>query len=125
MKKLLVVTPTILLLAACATNAPINNGHSGHKPQIQKSYAFSCEDNSKVTAIYSANGKFANLSLTLPKLGLRNKRVNLKRAVSGSGARYVKESSSKASYEWQTKANVGVLSIRSVNDRKYSVTCRL
>lgn len=125
MKKLLVVTPTILLLTACATNAPISNDHSGHKPQTQKSYAFTCEDNSKVTAIYSANGKFANLSLTLPKLGLRNKRVNLKRAVSGSGARYIKESSSKASYEWQTKANVGVLSIRSVNDREYSVTCRL
>jgi len=125
MKKLLVVTPTILLLAACATNAPISNDHSGHKTQTQKSYAFTCEDNSKVTAIYSANGKVANLSLTLPKLGLRNKRVNLKRAVSGSGARYIKESSSKASYEWQTKANVGVLSIRSVNDRKYSVTCRL
>jgi len=121
-KKLLAVTPFILLLAACATNAPMNNGNN---IQAQKAQNFTCEDNSKVTAIYSANGKVANLSLTLPKLGLRNKRVNLKQAVSGSGARYIKESSSKASYEWQTKANYGVLSISSVNDRKYSVTCRL
>ncbi|WP_440455235.1 MliC family protein [Psychrobacter sp. ASPA161_9] len=122
MKKLLAVTPIILLLAACATNAPMNNSNN---TQAQKAQTFTCDDNAKVAAAYSANGKVANLSLTLPKLGLRNKRVYLKQAVSGSGARYIKESSSKASYEWQTKANDGVLSIRSVNDRKYSVTCRL
>ncbi len=122
MKNLLAVTPFILLLAACATNAPM---HSGNNTQAQKAQTFTCNDNAKVTAAYSANGKVANLSLTLPKLGLQNKKVYLKQAVSGSGARYVKESSSKASYEWQTKANDGVLSIRSVNDRKYSVTCRL
>lgn len=125
MKKLLAVTPTILLLAACATNAPMNNGNNTPAQKAQKSQTFTCEDNGKVSAIYSASGKVANLSLTLPKLGLRNKRVNLKQAVSGSGARYIKESSSKASYEWHTKANYGVLSISSVNDRKYSVTCQL
>ncbi|MDN3398392.1 MliC family protein [Psychrobacter sp. APC 3426] len=122
MRKLLIITPIMLLLAACATNAPMNNSNN---TQAQKSQTFTCNDNAKVTAAYSANGKVANLSYTLPKLGLSNQKVSLKQAVSGSGARYVKESSSKASYEWQTKSNVGVLSIRSVNDRKYSVTCRL
>lgn len=122
MKKLLTVTPIMLLLAACATNAPM---HSVNSTKAQKAQTFTCEDNAKVTATYSANGKVANLVFTLPKLGLSNQKVSLKQAVSGSGARYIKESSSKASYEWQTKANVGVLSIRSVNDRKYSVTCRL
>lgn len=122
MKKLLAVTPIMLLLTACATSAPM---HSGNNTQAQKAQTFTCNDNAKVTAAYSANGKVANLSLTIPKLGLQNKRVYLKQAVSDSGARYIKESSSTASYEWQTKAKVGVLSIRSVNDRKYSVTCRL
>ncbi len=117
MKKLLAVTPMILLLAACATNAPMNNSNN------TQAQIFTCDDNAKVTAAYVANGKVANLSLTLPILGIKNQKVSLRQAVSGSGARYIKESSSKASYEWQAKANYGILSIRSVNDRKYSVTC--
>ncbi len=119
MKKLLAVTPVVLLLAACATNAPMNHSNS------TQAQIFTCDDNAKVTAAYVGNGKVANLSLTLPRLGIKNQKVSLRQAVSGSGARYVKESSSTASYEWQTKAKVGVLSIRSVNDRKYSVNCTL
>lgn len=119
MKKLLAVTPVALLLAACATNAPMN---SSNNTQAQN---FTCDDNAKVTAAYVGNGKVANLSLTLPRLGIKNQKVSLRQAVSGSGARYVKESSSTASYEWQTKAKVGILSIRSVNDRVYKVNCTL
>ncbi len=118
MKKLLAVTPVALLLAACATNAPMNSSST-------QAQTFTCDDNAKVTAAYVANGKVANLSLTLPRLGIKNQKVSLRQAVSGSGARYVKESSSTASYEWQTKAKVGILSIRSVNDRVYKVNCTL
>ena len=119
MKKVLTITPVFLLLAACATNAPINSSNS------TQAQTFTCEDNAKVTAAYVGNGKLANLSLTLPRLGISQQKVSLRQAVSGSGTRYIKESSSKASYEWQTKANVGVLSIRSVNDRVYKVNCTL
>jgi len=124
MKKLLAVAPFAVLLGACATNAPTTTTAPTTNTQ-QVVQSFTCEDDGMVTAAYAADGQAAKLNVTLPKIGLNNADIEMKQAVSGSGARYIKESSSKASYEWQTKANVGVLSIRSVNDRKYSVTCRL
>jgi len=35
------------------------------------------------------NGQIANLNVTLPKVGINNKKLTLNQAVSASGARYV------------------------------------
>ena len=96
MKKLLAVAPFAVLLAACATNAPTTTTPTTNTQQVVQS--FTCEDNGQITAAYTANGQAANLSVTLPKVGLNNAKVSMKQAVSGSGARYVNDMNPKTTY---------------------------
>lgn len=121
MKKLLATVPLFLLLAACATNSPM----SANKAPAQSTQTLTCEDNGQVAATYSANGTVANLNVTLQKAGLNNQKVILNQAVSGSGAHYVNNANPKMSYEWQTKADYGILSVSSTNGQQYSVNCQL
>lgn len=116
MKKFLAVAPIVLLLSACATNAPMNN-HSRS--------SFTCEDSGQVMAIYSNSGQVANLNINLPKIGLSHKNITLNQAVSGSGARYINNSDAKVSYDWHTKADYGIMSIRMKNGQEYSVNCKI
>lgn len=117
MKKLLVAIPAVLLLTACATNAPTASNN-----QVSN---MMCEDNGKVAAVYSANGQVAALNVTLPKIGLNNQKMTLTQAVSGSGARYINNTDPKVSYEWQTKADFGIMSVRTQNGQEYSVSCKI
>ena len=116
MKKILVVTPVILLLAACASNPTVDSNPES---------AFTCEDNGQVMATYSDNGQVANLNVNLPKIGLSNKSVTLNQAVSGSGARYTNNSDPKMSYDWHTKADYGIMKVSMHNGQEYSVSCKL
>lgn len=123
MKKLLAIAPFAVLLAACATTAPTTTAPTPTTNTQQVVQSFTCEDDGSVTAAYSANGQTANLSLTLPKVGLSNEKLTLKQAVSGSGARYVNDVNPKTMFDWHTKADFGVMTISSDNGQKYSVNC--
>lgn len=117
MKKLIAIVPAMLLLSACATNAPMTS--------TAQTTTMACQDNGQVTAVYSANGQVANLNVTLPKVGVTNKKLTLNQAVSASGARYTNTTDPKMSYDWQTKADYGVMSVRMANGQEYSVNCQL
>lgn len=119
MKKLIATAPFVLFLAACATNAPITGNSQTTTMNM------TCQDNGQVMADYSANGQVANLKLTLPKIGINGKKITLNQAVSGSGARYVNTTDPKMSYDWHTKADYGVMSVRMANGQEYSVNCQL
>ncbi len=119
MKKLLAVAPFALLLSACATNAPITTTpETNTQPVVQ---SFTCEDNGQLTAAYTANGQTANLNVTLPKVGLTNAKITMEQAVSGSGARYVNNVNPKTTYDWHTKADYGIMTIKSDNGQQYQV----
>lgn len=123
MKKLLAVAPFALLLSACATNAPITTTpETNTQPAVQ---SFTCEDNGQLTAAYTANGQTANLNVTLPKVGLTNAKITMEQAVSGSGARYVNNVNPKTTYDWHTKADYGIMTIKSDNGQQYQVNCQL
>lgn len=117
MKKLMAAAPVVLLLAACATNAPMTS--------TVQTTTMSCQDNGQVMAAYSANGQVANLNVTLPKVGINNKKLTLNQAVSGSGARYTNTTDPKMSYDWHTKADYGVMSVKMANGQTYSVNCKI
>lgn len=123
MKKLLAVAPFALLLSACATNAPTTTTpETNTQPVVQ---SFTCEDNGQLTAAYIANGQTANLNVTLPKVGLTNAKITMEQAVSGSGARYVNNVNPKTTYDWHTKADYGIMTIKSDNGQQYQVNCQL
>ncbi|MDN5560475.1 MAG: MliC family protein [Psychrobacter sp.] len=123
MKKLLAVAPFSLLLSACATNAPTTTTpETNTQPVVQ---SFTCEDNGQLTAAYTANGQTANLNVTLPKVGLTNAKITMEQAVSGSGARYVNNVNPKTTYDWHTKADYGIMTIKSDNGQQYQVNCQL
>ncbi len=123
MKKLLAVAPFALLLSACATNAPTTTTpDTNTQPVVQ---SFTCEDNGQLTAAYTANGQTANLNVTLPKVGLTNAKITMEQAVSGSGARYVNNVNPKTTYDWHTKADYGIMTIKSDNGQQYQVNCQL
>ena len=123
MKKLLAVAPFALLLSACATNAPTTTiPDTNTQPVVQ---SFTCEDNGQLTAAYTANGQTANLNVTLPKVGLTNAKITMEQAVSGSGARYVNNVNPKTTYDWHTKADYGIMTIKSDNGQQYQVNCQL
>lgn len=123
MKKLLAVAPFALLLSACATNAPTTTTpETNTQPVVQ---SFTCEDNGQLTAAYTANGQTANLKVTLPKVGLTNAEITMEQAVSGSGARYVNNVNPKTTYDWHTKADYGIMTIKSDNGQQYQVNCQL
>ncbi len=123
MKKLLAVAPFALLLSACATNAPTTTTpETNTQPVVQ---SFTCEDNGQLTAAYIANGQTANLNVTLPTVGLTNAKITMEQAVSGSGARYVNNVNPKTTYDWHTKADYGIMTIKSDNGQQYQVNCQL
>lgn len=123
MKKLLAVAPFALLLSACATNTPTTTTpETNTQPVVQ---SFTCEDNGQLTAAYTANGQTANLNVTLPKVGLTNAKITMEQAVSGSGARYVNNVNPKTTYDWHTKADYGIMTIKSDNGQQYQVNCQL
>lgn len=123
MKKLLAVAPFAVLLAACATSAPTTTAPmTAAKPVVQ---SFTCEDGGMITAAYTANGQAVNTNVTLPKVGLNNAKITMEQAVSGSGARYVNNVNPKTTYDWHTKADYGILTIKSDNGQQYQVNCQL
>ncbi len=124
MKKLLAVAPFAVLLGACATNAPTTTTAPTTNTQ-QVVQSFTCEDDGMVTAAYAADGQAAKLNVTLPKIGLNNADIEMKQAVSGSGARYINDVNPKTTYEWQTKADFGIMTISSDNGQQYSVNCNI
>ncbi|MGM8897821.1 MULTISPECIES: MliC family protein [unclassified Psychrobacter] len=124
MKKLLAVAPFAVLLGACATNAPTTTTAPTTNTQ-QVVQSFTCEDDGVVTAAYAADGQAAKLNVTLPKIGLNNADIEMKQAVSGSGARYINDVNPKTTYDWQTKADFGIMTISSDNGQQYSVNCNI
>lgn len=124
MKKLLAITPALALLAACTTN-PFMGSTNNNQVNNQVVNTFTCEDNGRVTAAYANNGSAANLNVTLPKVNLNNQKMMLTQAVSGSGARYTNMSNPNTGFEWQTKADYGILTIHMANGQKYSVNCNM
>lgn len=124
MKKLLAVAPFAVLLGACATNAPTTTTAPTTNTQ-QVVQSFTCEDDGVVTAAYAADGQAAKLNVTLPKVGLNNADIEMKQAVSGSGARYINDVNPKTTYDWQTKADFGIMTISSDNGQQYSVNCNI
>lgn len=123
MKKLLAIAPFVALLAACATSAPTTTTPPTNTQQVVQS--FTCQDNGQITAAYTADGQIANLNVTLPKVGLNNAKVSMKQAVSGSGARYVNDVNPQTTYDWHTKADFGIMTIKSDNGQEYQVNCQL
>lgn len=123
MKKLLAVAPFAALLAACATSAPTTTTPPTNTQQVVQS--FTCQDNGQITAAYTADGQIANLNVTLPKVGLNNAKVSMKQAVSGSSARYVNDVNPQTTYDWHTKADFGIMTIKSDNGQEYQVNCQL
>ena len=51
MKKLIATAPAVLLLAACATNAPMTDNNQAN------TVTMTCEDGGQVLAAYSNNGQ--------------------------------------------------------------------
>ena len=121
MKKLLVLTPAVLALAACANNPFVGSDQTGATNQVVNSY----EGNGKVTAAYAADGSAADLNITMPKFGISNQKVIMTQAVSGSGVRYVNNDNPKMNLQWQTKADYGVISAKLANGKEYSVNCTM
>ena len=124
MKKLLAVAPFAVLLAACATNAPTTTTTASGSTNNQVQ-TLTCEDNGKVTAAYTANGQIANLTVSLPKIGLNNAKISLKQVASGSGARYVNDTNPKTTFDWHSKADQGIMTISSKKGQQYSVNCQV
>ena len=123
MKKLLAVAPFAVLLAACATNAPTTTTpDTNTQPVVQ---SFTCEDNGQLIAVYTENGQAANLNVTLPKVGLTNAKITMEHAVSGSGTHYVNNVNPQTTYDWHTKADYGIITIKSDNGQEYRVNCQL
>ncbi|WP_201585782.1 MliC family protein [Psychrobacter sp. HII-4] len=85
---------------------------------------YNCENDGQISTAYANNGGAVDLNITLPEIGLSNQKMILTQAVSGSGARYVNNDNSNYNYEWQSKADYGVMSIQSVDGREYSVNCQ-
>lgn len=124
MKKLLVLAPVALVLAACANN-PFMGSSNQVNANKQVVNTYSCEGNGKVTATYATNGDAANLNVTMPQFGINNQKVVMTQAVSGSGVRYVNNSDPKMNLEWQTKADYGILSAKLANGQEYRVNCNM
>lgn len=126
MKKLLATAPVFLLLAACANNPFTSNNNSSQMPTTNEKVSnFTCNDNGKVTARYAPDGSAVDMKVSLPKIGLNNQQMILTQVVSGSGARYANTTDPKMNYEWQTKADYGIMSVRMANGQEYSVNCQL
>ena len=123
MKKLLTLLPLSVVLAACATNP------TGATQTTTKMYdrmapeQFMCEDDASVHAKYSTDGEEAQLMANLPKANWNNQSITMAIAPSGSGSRYVNSDSSNVTYDWHTKADIGVMTVKWSDGNEYSVNC--
>lgn len=113
----------LLFLSACVF--PMKEGGQPVSLPHEQGWSFTCENNSRVHASYSEDGETAYLQVVLPQVDVYHQALELKQAVSGSGARYVSTSNSEMSYEWHTKASEGVMSVIWNDSRRYSVICNL
>lgn len=115
--KLIIATPAVALLAACATTPPVAT-------TVGQIESFTCENDANVNAQYATNGDWANLTITMPELGLDNQAVTLKNAVTASGMRFVNDTNPNSTYEWHTKGDIGILSIIATDGNEYAVSCQ-
>ncbi|WP_019672594.1 MliC family protein [Psychrobacter lutiphocae] len=126
MKKLLTLLPLSIVLAACATNPSATTAAQ----QTTKAYDrmapehFVCEDNGSVLAKYSIDGEEAMLNVSLPKANWNNQTLTMQIAPSGSGARYVNNANQNVTYDWHTKADMGIMTLTWANGNEYSVNCQ-
>ncbi|MGO1513198.1 MAG: MliC family protein [Psychrobacter sp.] len=127
MKKTLTIASFAILLSACASNTTTNTQattapNTGTKPTV---YSFTCEDSGMVTATYDNDAQTANLTMSLPNVGLNDRQITMDHAVSASGARYVNDMNPETTYDWHTKGTDGILTIASDNGQEYQVTCHI
>lgn len=104
-------------------NAPYHKNHpkkgmkKGEHPNV-----YMCEQNTKVAAQYNADTDIATLYITAPTLSLADQKIELKRAVSGSGVRYINDKNPASIYEWHTKNKDGILTV-TASGNAYNFVC--
>lgn len=84
---------------------------------------FTCENNATVIANYDARGENARINITAPSLGLNNADVEMVRAMSASGMRFVNETNPASHYSWHAKNNEAMLEVTMANGTVYSFGC--
>lgn len=126
MKKLLTVLPLSLFVAACASNP---TAQQTQQTTTNKAYdrmapeQFVCEDNATVMPKYSADGEEAMLNVSLPKANWNNQTIKMDIATAGSGSRYLNTDSQNVAYQWHTKNDLGIMSVKWADGTEYSVKC--
>lgn len=125
MKKLLTLLPLSLVMAACATSptttapgATTNKAYDRMAPE-----QFVCEDNATIQAKYSIDGEQATINASLPKANWNNQTVVMDIATAGSGSRYVNNASQNVTYDWHTKADLGIMRLTWADGTEYAVKC--
>lgn len=125
MKKLLTLLPLSLVMAACATsptttapNATTTKAYDRMAPE-----QFMCEDNATVNAKYSIDGEQATINASLPKANWNNQTVVMDIAQAASGSRYVNNASQNVTYDWHTKADLGIMRLTWADGTEYAVKC--
>lgn len=125
MKKLLTLLPLSVFVAACATGPTTTT----QVPQTTKAYdrmapeQFVCEDDATVMPKYSVDGEEAMVNVSLPKANWNNQTVIMDKAQSASGVRYLNTASQNVHYQWHTKDNIGIMSVKWADGKEYSVKC--
>ena len=125
MKKLLTLLPLSLVMAACATSpattapgATTNKAYDRMAPE-----QFVCEDDATIQAKYSIDGEQATINASLPKANWNNQTVVMDIATAGSGSRYVNNASQNVTYDWHTKADLGIMRLTWADGTEYAVKC--
>lgn len=124
MKKLLTLLPLSLVMAACATSPTTTAPETTAKAYDRMApEQFVCEDDATVQAKYSIDGEQATINASLPKANWNNQTVVMDIATSGSGSRYVNTASQNVDYQWHTKGDMGIMSVKWADGNEYSVNC--
>lgn len=124
MKKLLTLLPLSLVMAACATSPTTTAPETATKAYDRMApEQFVCEDDATVQAKYSIDGEQATINASLPKANWNNQTVVMDIAISGSGSRYVNTASQNVDYQWHTKGDMGIMSVKWADGNEYSVNC--
>lgn len=124
MKKLLTLLPLSLVMAACATSPTSTAPETAAKAYDRMApEQFVCEDDATVQAKYSIDGEQATINASLPKANWNNQTVVMDIATSGSGSRYVNTASQNVDYQWHTKGDMGIMSVKWADGNEYSVNC--
>lgn len=123
MKKFLTLLPLSVALAACATGPTASQTTTTKAYDRMAPQQFVCEDNSAVQAKYSVDGEQAMLNVSLPKANFNDQTLTMDIAQSGSGARYINNVSDNVAYEWHTKNDIGIMSLKWADGSEYTVNC--